>query len=458
MNKSILPLLAALLVAGCPLTAQNLLLPLVKDSSASHFYDSFSGTEQFSSFSYFSYNGDKLPLRDYFIYKYGTGPVYYRYDYTYNALKQLENETSVRSTVSLNGPWANWLKTDYTYDAQGRNNYFLGQLGSGATWENYYQETFWFDDSSPASDSSLYLLWDTPSASWRNYRQYFNYYRPSGDLRRHHEDEWKTSTNAWRFLKRQDFTYYPDGKIRTRTTTSYDVNQVSSVLIDSFLYRQDGKLDTTFTNSTIGINNVTSFTVAKNHYDAGGNLILVNAIIKPNSNASWRPSYKQEFLPGDGFYSNDYSLERYFIFNSMSQSLELQWERTRAYTDLGNNQVFYKESYLQRNGQGLLAPSRLDSVWYHLETVATGAPTHQHRAECLFANPFTPGGNIICHASDEKTPLSIRIMNVSGQVMAQQIVNPGEAWAPSANWPAGLYFLTVWQNGRYLGERRMILK
>lgn len=455
MKKHTNLLWMALLLAAHYLPAQNLLLPLLQDSSHYHYTDPFSGQEQYKVYSYYHYDSENLPLSDLFINYFGSDQVWYQYDYEHNAAKLLSKSTGRRSTTSAAGPWENWLKDEYTYDAQNRNTYYFGQFGNASGgWDNYYQETFWFDDNAPA-DSSLYELWSTTLPGWENYRRNFNYYLPAGDLKKHLYEEWKSNIQEWLPLNLDTYTYYPDGKVKTTRSVSYDANQESFVRVDSFVYRPDGKVDSTFSTSRAGINGAANYFIAKSEYDSNGNLILKTTVSRDGG--IWVNSSQEAYAPGDGYYSNDYSYENQSIFNVADQEFEVIWEIIRQYTPYPNNRVLYREERKQRNGQGVLVSQIVDSIWYHLATVGTNDPGGNFSVNCQFSNPFRPGNSIVCNAPDQNTMMQIRITNISGQIVAQGRVMPGEAWRPGNDWPAGPYFLSAWQNGKYLGSRKMVV-
>ena len=77
MKKNYLPLLVASLFAAQCLPAQTLLLPLLRDSIHSHYYDPTTGDVQFENYGYNTYNSDNLPLEDLYINVFATSATYY---------------------------------------------------------------------------------------------------------------------------------------------------------------------------------------------------------------------------------------------------------------------------------------------------------------------------------------------------------------------------------------------
>ncbi len=457
MKKNYLPLLVASLFAIPCLPAQTLSFPLVQDSSHYRYYDQNTGEVQFGSFGYNTYDSDNLPLEDLYINFYGTTATYFRYNYEYNAEKLMAKSTVLRSLDSSTGPWGNWLKDEYTYDAQGRNNFYIGQFGNGAdTWENYYQETFGFDDAAH-TDSSLYELWNTTTSLWGNYRRFYNSYSAVGDLVQHAEDEWDMDNPVWLDLLDKDYTYNLDGNVFTHKSISYNVGQVSQIQTDSFLYLSNGKLDSAFLAYQSSFSSAPSHFISKSVYDASGHLIEITGILQAPGSQDWRPSSRKIFIPSNSQFSDDPALERQETYNTSTNSYDVLWETHRQFTDLGGSTILYREEYKQKDNQGVLATQSVDSVWYHLTTVNTNTATGPAKVDCKFANPFRAGSCIECNAPDPNSKISIRIMNVSGQVVAQGRVMPGETWRPGADWPAGPYFVTVWQNGQYLGQKKMMV-
>lgn len=452
MLKSYFPLLTALLFAVFQLSAQNPLVPLVVDSSHYHYTDPNTGEEQFQSYAYYTYDGEGLPLSDLFISAFAGSNTYYRYDYLYNAEQQLTNSTSFRSLTSANGPWENWLKDDYTYDAQGRNNFYIGQFGNtSGGWDNYYQETFWFDDATPA-DSSLYELWN--GMAWGNNHRRFNYYFANGDLKQHHEDNWNTNSLVWENYSDDAYTYYPDGKVLTQTSISYYNNQQSILQKDSILYLADGRIDSVFAFTQTSFSNVYDF-IRKYQYDGNGNLIYIDIVTKVAGTNDWVSSTSETYAPGDGYFSNDYTYENQAVYNTSNDVYDIAWDISRHYSDLGGGQVLSVEIRRQRNGTALVTQI-VDSVWYHIGIVNTGSPAAPRQADCQFANPFRSGNSIVCHAPDQSSLMNIRITDMTGKVVAQGQVMPGDAWRPHADWPAGTYFLSAWQKGQFLGSCKFV--
>ncbi len=197
-------------------------LQLLPDSAHFAYYDSFTGAVQFSSKSYHNYNSQSLPILDYYVYFFGPTPSFYRYNYTYNNQQQLTESVSYLSSVGITGPWENWTKDTYTYDAQERIIHTLGEFAApGNQWVNYYQETSGFDDNTPA-DSSLYQLWNDQAMAWDNNVRSFNYYSPDEMLLQNISERWDADSSAWQADTELQYTYYPDGKILTQKNIDYN--------------------------------------------------------------------------------------------------------------------------------------------------------------------------------------------------------------------------------------------
>ena len=435
--------------------AQNNLVPLLSDSSHYYYYDANSGALQFSTKSYETYNDDDLLLISYNHNTFSGMTTYYKNEYDYNASNQNTRYTTLKSDVSANGPWSNFLREDFTYDAQGRNNYFFGQFGNAqGDWENYYQQTTWFDDAEP-SDSSLYQLWNSGTGAWGNYRRHFNEYYPDGLQESALDQEWLNASSTWRNLEQEFFTYYPDQSPKTHVSISTFSSGNMYVLRDSFVYRADGLLDTTHVVTQLLPSGNANYLYRKNKYDPNGNLARQDSYIR--SGNTWTPSSRFTYEPADGVYSNDPAYVLSESYDEVSQTYYPLWSIDRQYTPLANDVVLYVEVNTQRDGQNQLVPQSVDSVWYHAVMVGTNTPLVRTQADCDFANPFTPGSSIVCHA-EAPDPLTVQLRNMFGQLVLQTRVMPGESWRPAMELPSGSYALSVWQQGHYLGVRKMMVR
>jgi hypothetical protein len=451
MHTNYFSLLAFLCLFGSPILTSGQLVPLVKDSQHIRYYDYITGQEQFGNSGYFTYDTDGLPLSDLFVSHFGGSNTYYQYNYTYNANQQLEKSISYKSSVSATGPWENWLNEEYFYDVQGRNNYYITQFGNASGgWDNYFKENLWFDDVTPA-DSSLYEVW--LGGVWENNHRNFNYYYPNGAPKKQHQDNWDTVQDVWENEQDFAYTYYPDGKTRTLIETSYSNDNPSIIRKDSFLYLVDGKIDTVHTTTTVS-NNVYRL-ITKYRYDPAGNLIFKDVIIR--SGNVWVPSSSETFLPPDSPYSDAFAYENQASYNAATDEYDVLWEIFRQYEALDNGRVLAIEKRTQRNN-GTLTLQVLDSSWHHTTlNVPTKTPPVAV-ADCVFANPFSQGNGIRCNAPDPNATLMLRLIDALGRTIAQTQIQPGATWHPAASIPTGSYTLSVWQQGKYLGYRKISVR
>jgi hypothetical protein len=118
--------------------------------------------------------------------------------------------------------------------------------------------------------------------------------------------------------------------------------------------------------------------------------------------------------------------------------------------------LLYREEYKQKDAQGNLATQSIDSTWMPVPTVGTHTPARPV-ADCRFCNPFRPGSSIICQAPEPYAPIQLKIINKQGRIVAHDRIMPGDNSTPAIALEAGLYYIGIWQNGKYLGQKKMIV-
>ncbi|MBL7804327.1 MAG: hypothetical protein JNL02_11365 [Saprospiraceae bacterium] len=449
-------LLAFLSLALAPATAQNLLLPLLADSSHWYYYDYNTGTQQNHSETYWYYNADHLETSS-FSQSFWTGsPAYYFRDTTiYDADDRPVLFIGLKSTPNPEGPWENWIRDEYEYDAQSRLAHILGAYGSAGVWVPYYDISYNFDDVAH-TENMLYLLWNPGTQQWDNYTREFTQRTPDGKVLEFDREDWDEDANQWAIVESEDYTYQPDGRLLVKHRYSISSNDVETFNTDSSIYRPDGLLDSTFFTNIIPEYFINGLFVTRYYYDAEGQLDSSLTVVSNDGGLSFSPSSRQYFEPGDGYYSNDYTYESNDVI--VNGAYAPNWVTTKVFTPLGNDRVLYVETYLQAIPGDLLKPNTIDSTWYRSpDAVGTGDLSQLPSCTCQFANPFRSGQAIRCETADTRSALSYRLTDMNGRVVAAGTALPGSPWHPAMQAPEGAYQLGVWQKGVFLGSRKLVL-
>lgn len=456
MNKTLLRYASffALFLFPVLLPAQNLLIPLLRDSSHRYYYSD--NEDELTSFSRSVSRYNSSDLEEVAFYEsswVGLPTSYYRDTLEYDNKKRLIRDTGLRSLDSPQGPWEKWSLDTFEYDDQDRLIHFTDYLGDGDNWVPYFAEYYWFDEAA-YTDSSLYVIWDQSLSQWGNRYREFTKRTAEGKVLQHNKDIWDDVLNDWKIQNHDFYTYLPDGRLFLHKSNSLSSNNVNTIRTDSSIYSADGLLDSTFLLTKSSGSPIQYFAVTDYTYDANENLESSTIVVSSNNGVTYNPSARQFFAPGDGIYSNDYSFESLELFSL--GGYKLQWDDNNAFTYLGNNRVLYVHRYRQASG-GPVHLQTLDSVWYHIPAALSAhLPGAKANAECRFANPLLPGGLIVCDAPDNGAMLTLQISDLNGRVAGTEKVRPGEAWQPSLDLAEGIYFLTIWQNGAYLGARKLI--
>lgn len=438
------------------LNAQNFLLPLLVDSSHYQQFDQ-AGVPSYDYATRFEYNADELQTNSYTASLFQGDYTYYWTTYDYYPSKLLKEFNVYKNQQSWDGPWNKFSREEDQYDGQGRITYFLGQLPSNDLWVNFYQGNTGYDDGIP-SDSLYYQLWNAATASWEyNYRARNVYYPGHPELLKHYDyDNWKSNFNQWVNYSDDEYTYFSDGKVQVHNNKLHLPEENEKV--DSFIYRVDGRVDTLFWSNSIPSELIYNEFYIKYLYNNDGILHTAYQYKRNGQTNSWSPSVRTEYLPGDGIYSDDFALEENAEFNQVTQNYDPVNRTEREIVELGNDRILYVQRSYFRNAQGQLFLSSQDSSWLHLSTVGTHAPGAPTRVICRFSNPFTPGACIVCQTAGNEGQLQLQISDLNGRPVASTLLLPGESWRPNVlQAPAGVYVLRAWQNGQYLGQKRMLM-
>lgn len=437
------------------LNAQNLLIPLLHDSTHYYYYEANGIDLKNYSRSAVRYNASELAeVSSYESTWIGSPTTYYRDTFVYDNKNRQVLKIAHRSLDSPQGPWEKWSLDTFEYDDQDRLVHFTDYYGDGDNWVPYFAEYYWFDEAMH-EDSSLYVIWDNSLSLWGNRYREFTKRQADGKVVQYNEDIWDDTLNDWRDLQNDYYTYLPDGRLLLHKYNEVDVNYVNAVRTDSLVYDINGLPDSAFLFTKYSNSPVQYIAIRDYTFDADGNLESTVLTGSSDNGATYTASARQFFAPGDGIYSNDYAYESLELPNSQG-GYYLQWDITKAFTYLGDNRVLYVTQRRQASG-GPVHLQTLDSVWYHLPAALSAhLPGAASNAECRFANPLAPGGLIVCDAPDESAVLTLRIADLNGRVAGTEKVRPGEPWRPSLDLAEGIYFLTIWQNGEYLGARKLI--
>lgn len=446
--KYAITLLAFFGLAVVPAAAQNLLLPLLADSSHWYIYDgSGNGNQVGSSKTYWYYNADHQETSSLTkIYEYLSVPRYLRDTTDYDAQGRRVRYTSFLSTWGPTGPWGKLYKVEYEYDAQNRLEHVSGEKGDGAVWIPNYDITYSFDDTAHTTNK-LYVRWNTNIQQWVNYYREFTKYTPDGKIIEFKRDEWDSNANEWKNSRIEKYDYQPDDRLLSKHFFQETSNGIYLYLIDSFTYRPDGLLDSTFKIYT------NELYVASYFYDAGDQLDSILSVISEDDGLSFSPYSRNYLEPGDGYYSNDYTYDAFEQF--ANGAYETKWTTTKVFTPLDNDRVLYEETYWQGNPLKL---NDIDSIWYRTpDAVYTGAPMATPSCSCQLVNPFRSGQAIRCETADTRSALTYRLTDLNSRVLAAGTTLPGTPWRPALQAAEGVYLLSVWQKGVFLGSRKLIL-
>lgn len=449
-------LFSLLLLASVRLEAQQFLLPLQSDSLHRYTWFYFgTDTLSYTGYTYPSYDADGRLSSELVVEPKDFSTDYFRYDYSYNGSDQILGFVAYKSSVSATGPWENYLKEDDQYDTQGREIYLLVQQGSLNTWVDDRQEFYWFDDA-VNKDSSIVQYFDAANSVWQNNSKIITTRYPGGLIRTRDYYSWNYGDQFWEPNFSSKYTYFPDGKQKTTASTNFYGNGEYVVSVDSFLYRPDNNVDTIYTKSISYPSGEVVYEYSKTTYDNNG---ITSSIVHYQLNSGtgvWLPATRELYYPPDGVYSNDFSRITSETFNSTTQTFDIYWDYHETFTPLPANRVLRSKGYITNNA-GVLSPSSLDSTWYSVGMVPVSSP-ETPGAECTFANPYKPGSPVICNAPEQNTPLQLQLYNMMGQPVLKTSAMPGEAWTlPPATLHSGMYVLEIWQNGRKLGSRKMLI-
>lgn len=438
------------------LSAQNLLIPLLIDSSHWRYYES--GQQANLRTASYHYNPQNLRVSADFTHTWtGMPSTYFRDTSIYDANNREVLNISYRSTVSPAGPWEFWIMDSMEYDAQDRVIRIIGHYGKDNQWIPYYDISYWFDDANHR-DSMLYLLWDTGAQIWENYSRESNYRTVDDRLLEYHHDRWEEDLKSWKSDQNEYYTYLPDGLVSVVRSNVISSNDVETIKTDSSVYTPEGLLDSSFVFSATPAFNIHNLFITDYNYNTSDQLISSTTIVSPDGGLSFKPASRQFFEPGDGYYSNDYSFESWEAAKG-PDSYVPNWEQTYTFIPLGNGRVLLIDSFRHTNPNGSpLKQNTLDSIWYH-EPGAVGAPPGPVTApvELRFANPFHPGGSVVCETpANPDALLTYRLCDLGGRLVGAGQAMPGKAWRPFFRLEDGVYWLGVWQNGMYLGGRKMV--
>lgn len=451
-------LLSAISGLGClaPLPAQNLLIPLLQDSSHWYYYNNITGDQDNYSRAILFFNAQNQETGSFTESTWtGSPTVYYRDTVEYDANGNAVRQTTYNSTNTAQGPWEYWLKDSIDYDAQGRQTHIVGYYGNAGEWIPYYNIFYGFDDANHA-DSMLYLLWNPGTGHWDNYNREATYRSANGSILEFHRQMWDATLNNWKDARNDYYTYQPDGRLLVVHTNEFDSNDTETITTDSSVYGPTGLLDTTFLFIWIDDLNFNNLIIRDYNYDQNGDLSSTTSIRSPDGGITFIPASRQFFEPGDGYYSNDYSFESQETALD-TDTYQTNWETTRTFTPLSAARVLYKERTIQNGPNNVLIPNLTDSVWYRLPgVVSIFTPGAGAGIECRFANPFRPGNTVVCDAPDKNSALTFRLSDRNGRQVGTGNALPGTAWRPSFQVADGVYQLGVWQHGVYLGGRKMI--
>lgn len=453
--KNIFTLLAFFGLAAAPLNTQNLLVPLLADSSHWRYFDSSTGELQSLSIERNYFNSDNLEIHSLTTTAWlGFSTVYYRDTSEYDANNNQILWTSYQSMISAEGPWEKWVKDSLSYDNLGRLIHLYAEYGSAGNWVPYYDITYGFDDANH-SDSLVYLLWSDSDQTWEYYSRESTRRTADDKILEYHRQNWDSATDSWKDARNEYYTYQPDGRLLVVHTNEFSSNDIETITVDSSIYRPDGLLDSTFFFNTIEDYNIHNLFVTKYKYDAQGQLESSVTVRSSDGGLSFVPNARKFYEQANGAYSNDYSYELVEI--AQDGSYYPNWEESRIFTPLGNDRVLYSDTYRLATPLGTpLTFNTIDSIWYHAPgAVGIASPTQTPACNCTMANPLRPGNSINCLTGNTEASLQYRITDLNGRPVAVGQALPGTPWHPLMYAPSGLYILNVWQNGVFLGSRKL---
>ncbi len=333
--------------------------------------------------------------------------------------------------------------------------HILAHYGSAGEWIPYYSIFYTFDDANH-TESMLYLLWNTATNQWDNYDRDETIRLADGKIVEYHRDKWDDALNIWADVRNEYYAYRPDGLLQSLHANEVSSNDVETITIDSSVYSATGQLDSTFLYTWIDDLNFQNLIIRDYNYDQNGNLSSVTSVRSPDLGTTFIAASRQFFEPGDGYYSNDYSFESQEIAQG-PDNYWTNWERHRQFTPQANGRVLYVERYLQASPNTSLVPNTIDSVWYRTPgAVGISNPAFTGGLECRFANPFRPGSPVVCTAPDPDALLTFRLYDLNGRLAGVGNALPDTQWRPFFQLADGVYQLGVWQNGVYLGSRKMV--
>lgn len=449
-------LLAFLGLALATASAQNLLTPLLIDSTHWRYYESATGLQQNLSVQYKYYNSENLETHTLSLSTWtGQSTTYFRDTSVYDSNKNQVRWTSYQSTVSADGPWEYSSKDSLAYDNQGRLIRQYGEYGNAGNWVPYYDVNYGFDDANHR-DSLLYLLWDPSSLVWENYSREFTQRTADDKILEYRRDNWDATSESWKPARIEYYTYQPDGKLLVARVNEFSSNNVETMTVDSSIYQPDGKLDSTFFFNHIADYNIHNLFVTKYKYDSEGQLESSTTVRSSDGGLTFSNNSRKFYEPADGVYSDEYSYELVEI--AQNGTYYPNWEERRIFTPLGNGRVLYSDAYLLATPLGNpLLPNTIDSVWYRAPAaVGVAAPTQTPACYCTMANPFHQGNTISCQTSNADALIQYRITDLNGQPIASGQAQPGAPWHPVIHAQNGVYLLNVWQNGVFLGSRKLV--
>ena len=302
--------------------------------------------------------------------------------------------------------WYDYSRINYTNNSDGTIQYSVSEIWNSTLglWVNSWKTTYTYDGQKKAL-TIVYETWTNDT--WIGAAKQINTYNSSGYLVSNLNQTWDNANSKWNDASQQIITNNGDGTIQNTITQSWNSNSKiwkNSQRIENTYTSVNKPLTTKFSSWTNG-----SWENSMNqiyNYDAGNNLTQLLSNIWDSNSKIWK-SFSQINYTN----SNTGSVQQYIsqIWNSTSNS----WTNAQ------------RVSYL-----------------YAITTEFVDARSLELK---VFPNPCTDKIHL---SLPDNTDAKIRIFDLNGKVIYENLVKVSENDINISEIKAGFYFISLEQGGK----------
>ena len=420
--------------------------------------------------------------------------------YTYTATHRLSTELT-QLTNSDNLQWTNLSRKFHTYDQLDSLIEVVTERWEDSIWVNHSYDQFTYDSTGNLILETLYS-WD--SIFWVPERRTRVELSELGQIVTEVNQSWSIADSIWVNNDMNTYGYDANGNVNLEVWSYWDegenrwVNNRKAETTYDGLGRAVHNLEYhwdemwVFSSEEIWefdhMGNQTKYLSRSSNYGSGESHVFdEDGRLIESVRLSWSPQLSTWLNKDRDLYIRDENgatieSRHYHWFNQWTLFETTYYERD----DMGNILLQRKRKYsddthsfsdaeqelstysptgtlverIRQLGKisvtGWTEASHCQYVWEN--TVATNEPRQENNVYCLYANPFDQAWHTItCMSSDPRTKYSLRLYDMSGQVVYTAWISTGMSVKVNNDLTSGVYVLTLSDDSRLVYSGKLVV-